>query len=416
MTPSTLRLIPAALAAALVSAPAAARAQVPTVDPGGALADPAAPADGTYAPATSGAASSPASGDGATGDGEPAAGGYYYADGVIDDVEPDEPGGVRGGPVPDVHVVKRGDTLWDLCWFYFNNPWEWPKVWSYNPEITNPHWIYPGDQIRLRGAGSAPAVASGQPVGAGGPAADLAARPASVRRDDGVGLRQVAFVDIDDLKFAARIDGSPEEKVMLARGDEAYLSYPKDRPPKVGQRYSVYAKRRDVRHPDGDKVIGAYVNVIGELEVISVKKDKRARAVVIDSIDVIERGAMVGPLKQRFTQLEPTDAKVDLQGTIVGVLGSDQLIGARQVVFIDKGAAAGVRPGNRMYAVRRGDAYEQVMGPSSNVGKDDPRFPARALGELLVVDVAKNTSLAVVTFAVQELGIGDHVVLSRATN
>jgi hypothetical protein len=48
-----------------------------------------------------------------------------------------------------LHVVRRGDTLWDICFLYFNDPWQWPKIWSYNPQITNPHWIYPGDLVRL---------------------------------------------------------------------------------------------------------------------------------------------------------------------------------------------------------------------------------------------------------------------------
>src|SRR5215203_5118971 len=52
--------------------------------------------------------------------------------------------------VPAIHVVRKGDTLWDLCDSYYANPWGWPKVWSYNPQIVNPHWIYPGDQLRMR--------------------------------------------------------------------------------------------------------------------------------------------------------------------------------------------------------------------------------------------------------------------------
>src|SRR6187551_53751 len=54
--------------------------------------------------------------------------------------------------VPDIHLVRRGDTLWDLCNRYYQNPWAWPKVWSYNPQVANPHWIYPGDQLRLTSA------------------------------------------------------------------------------------------------------------------------------------------------------------------------------------------------------------------------------------------------------------------------
>ena len=54
---------------------------------------------------------------------------------------------VPGAGVPEVYTVEKGDTLWDLCQRFLNNPWYWPKVWSYNPRITNPHWIYPGDEV-----------------------------------------------------------------------------------------------------------------------------------------------------------------------------------------------------------------------------------------------------------------------------
>src|SRR5262249_41651714 len=77
----------------------------------------------------------------------PAQTGYYADTGAAPAGE--EPPEVHTGPVPELHVVRRGDTLWDICWFYFNDPWQWPRVWSYNPQITNPHWIYPGDLVRL---------------------------------------------------------------------------------------------------------------------------------------------------------------------------------------------------------------------------------------------------------------------------
>src|SRR5262249_16330124 len=48
---------------------------------------------------------------------------------------------MKGSSVPGLHQVRRGDTLWDLCSGYFQNPWLWPKIWSYNPQIQNPHWI-----------------------------------------------------------------------------------------------------------------------------------------------------------------------------------------------------------------------------------------------------------------------------------
>src|SRR5512145_1126043 len=52
-------------------------------------------------------------------------------------------------PPPDTYTVRPGDTLWDLSGRFLNNPWYWPKVWSYNPDITNPHWIDPGQLLRF---------------------------------------------------------------------------------------------------------------------------------------------------------------------------------------------------------------------------------------------------------------------------
>jgi LysM repeat protein/co-chaperonin GroES (HSP10) len=50
---------------------------------------------------------------------------------------------------PEVYVVKKGDTLWDISNMYLDKPWLWPQLWRTNIYITNPHLIYPGDKLRL---------------------------------------------------------------------------------------------------------------------------------------------------------------------------------------------------------------------------------------------------------------------------
>src|SRR5215831_4792526 len=65
---------------------------------------------------------------------------------------PPEKGQVETAPPEgeaQVHTVEKGDTLWVLSGKYLGSPWYWPKVWSYNPQIANPHWIYPGNQVRF---------------------------------------------------------------------------------------------------------------------------------------------------------------------------------------------------------------------------------------------------------------------------
>ena len=333
---------------------------------------------------------------------------YYIGDGTVP--APNEPAVIPGGTVPELHVVRRGDTLWDICFLYFNDPWQWPKIWSYNAQITNPHWIYPGDLVRLLPRGvftQAPAEPDASASAAAPSQVD--ALPAPRRRIE-VGIKQTAFVEKSDLDKSITIDGAVDEKTLLGNGDQVYLSYPASRPPKAGDRYSIYVPGNVVKA--GGSEVGAYVHVLGTLEVVSVKQDKQARGVIVQANQEIERGAKVGPLLKTFKTVPPSPPKVDAQGTVVAMLTYDQLVGQGEVVFVDLGKSSGVEVGNRMFVVRRGDGYPKVM--NRQAGQDDRKFPARALGEVVIVDVGDRISVGLVTLAVQEMSVGD-IVMMQAT-
>jgi hypothetical protein len=317
---------------------------------------------------------------------------------------------INAGPTPELHVVRRGDTLWDICWYYFNDPWQWPKVWSFNAQITNPHWIYPGDLVRLLPGGFTDGT---QPL----PDEDVEGtddfEPPPAKRYE-VSLKQTAYVDQDQLDDTIVIDGSVDDKELLATDDVVYLSYPDGHPPKVGATYSIYERGDAVEHPRTGKPAGAYVRILGELEVTSVKKDKRARGVITAATREIERGDLVGPLIRTLKTVPPTPNKVDAQGTIVAMLSDAEIMGSGEVVFVDLGEGSGVEVGNRMYVVRRGDALQEDEALSSTVGQDDRRFPARALGELVIVDVGKTVSIGLITLSVREMGVGDLVMMQKS--
>src|SRR5210317_540070 len=76
---------------------------------------------------------------------------------------------------PDEYVVVKGDTLWDISGRFLEKPWQWPAIWHANPQIDNPHLIYPGDvvslvyidgvpQLRINRGGDDPRISSGKPV------------------------------------------------------------------------------------------------------------------------------------------------------------------------------------------------------------------------------------------------------------
>ena len=123
------------------------------------------------------------------------------------------------GAVPEYHVVHRGDTLWDISGYYFANPWDWPRVWGMNPEIANPHWIYPDDRVRLRDTVAAPARVAGLRVVGGGGGA-RGPRPSGGT----IWLRNIGFIDDHALEQSGTIVGSPEARMLLSQYDGVYVS------------------------------------------------------------------------------------------------------------------------------------------------------------------------------------------------
>jgi LysM domain len=300
--------------------------------------------------------------------------------------------------------VQKGDTLWDLSARYYRNAWGWPKMWSYNPQITNPHWIYPGDVVRIAPPGSGPAPAAApQQAKSEMPTSKIVGRG---RRPNGLFLRQNGFVEPGELAQAGRIVGSKEEKQMLGTLDEAYVQFKKERPFQVGERYTIYKPTREVKHPITGKTLGHMVEIYGEGEVRALTDAKIARVALLDSINPIERGFLIGPLKRQFKVVQPVKDKQDLTGVVVATLHPHELVADDNIVFVDRGKDDGVEIGNRFVVTRRGDGYQPIRGDGPI---DDKRFPRETIGEIIVVDLRDHIATGVVTYSTKEAAIGDRV-------
>lgn len=317
--------------------------------------------------------------------------------------------GAPPAEIPDTHTVQKGDTLWDLSSRYYRNAWGWPKMWSYNPQITNPHWIYPGDVIRLVPPGGGPAPAPA-PTAKTETALGTTRIVGRSKGPTGIFLRQNGFVEPGELAQAGKIVGSKEEKLMLGTLDEAYVKFTKDRPFQVGERYTIYQPTQAVKHPLTGKYLGHMVEIFGEGEVRAVTDGKIARLAIVDSVNPIERGFLVGPLKRQFKVVQPVTDKADLSGVVVATLLPHELLGADNIVFIDKGKDDGVQIGNRFMVTRRGDGYQPLL---SSGPMDDRRFPRETIGELLVVDVRDHVSTCFMTQSAVEARVGDRVEARR---
>jgi hypothetical protein len=318
------------------------------------------------------------------------------------------------GPVPDSHVVVKGDTLWGICGAYYNDPFRWPEIWSYNPQITNPHWIYPGDIVRLVPEGQASAAPPPPPTTNPENPENPEEPPPPLPARGNAELRQLAFVSTDDLKIAGTVVGSTEERLLLTTNDTIYVSYPDGKPPQVGQQYAIYTETKDITEPGKKgKKIGAYVRLLGAVRIDSVKKDKVAQGTILYVTDTIERGARVGTLKTQFKDVQPVVADTDLTATIVAKIGGDTLIGRGQIVFIDRGSEDGLKVGNRLTVVRRGDAYPETNGHVAIAGMNDPKYPEFIIADAMVIEVATKTATLTVLGSDREAFEGDHVELRK---
>lgn len=329
-------------------------------------------------------------------------------------------GGVGGSAGnANVHLVRKGDTLWDICDHYFRNPYQWPRIWAFNPQIQNPHWIFPGDQVRLRGGEALVASTQAQPATGGG----LVDRRRQVPPDT-VFLRTQGYID-DDTNNWGEISGSPEEKMILTDNDEVYLRIASNHDLKVGQELTIYRPVRSVGS-------GKLIEIQGTAKVDQWNpKDRVARAKITEALDAIERGARVGPVVRRFEVVAPVRNDKDVTAKILTSVQPHQLFGQNQIVFIDQGDEAGLKPGNRLFVIRKGDAWHgtQTTGssakrialeddsPAATENVPKPRnpstLPEEVQAELRVINVRKNTAMAIVTASRHEIEAGDRAVARK---
>jgi hypothetical protein len=329
-----------------------------------------------------------------------------------------------GEEVPDTHTVRRGDTLWGLCDYYFQNPYQWPRLWSYNPQIKNPHWIYPGDAVRLREGGDNAAAGAARPGGKSpGDGNRLVDRRQRVPSGT-VFLRDQGWVHDSSDAVWGSLTGSSQDKMFLSDLDEVYLTLEPGHDVQLGQELQVFRPRKTA-------AAGDIVQILGTVRVDQyTPQDHTARARVVESLDVIERGASVGPVERSFRVVPPRRNDADVQAHVLASLHPNILFGQNQVVFIDKGEAAGLKPGNRLFVVRRGDAWrrslvtpsagyrvsaddERPMPPMENTPgarHEEERYPDEVVAELRVLAVKKDTAACLVTQSRHEIEVNDLAV------
>jgi hypothetical protein len=224
----------------------------------------------------------------------------------------------------EVYTIKKGDTLWAISSRFMSNPFLWPKLWQRNPYITNPHWIYPGNPVRLTSVQEAkkeepkkeearkeepkrvavteekarevvkePEVKKAEILPEVKKANDVAEKKSSEGkplvfpeiRDAGV------FGDID-LRGHGSVIESKEGKNLLTKGDICYIWFRFKDPVTIGDKYTVYSARPAFTPVN---IVGGRVfNVAGVVQIIERFGDYYT-AKVLESFKEINKGDFIMP-------------------------------------------------------------------------------------------------------------------------
>jgi hypothetical protein len=121
-------------------------------------------------------------------------------------------------------------------------------------------------------------------------------------------------------------------------------------------------------------------------------------------IEPVERGYFVSPVVKKFRRIEPRPSAVNLEASIVASLSPMNMLGPETFVVLNRGKQHGVELGNRSFVVRRADGYRRVMESWDHF---DAKYPTEIVGELWVVDVGDDTSLAWIARSSKEIRIGE---------
>lgn len=334
--------------------------------------------------------------------------------------------------VPELHVVTKGETLWALSGRYYASPWQWPKLWSYNAQIKDPHWIYPGDQILLRhpnSLGQGPAVATRN---VGGARSRLTRAGSKRIASDTVFLRDQGFIGDPEKDEWGEVAGAVEEQMLLAEGSNVYLLLEEGKSVSPGQELTIYrAVRQPENVPGARTPPGAIVRVNGTVRVDSFDpKTRVARGVITESLDVVERGAKVGPVRRNFEVVARRPNSKEVEARILTSFYPHVYLAQNQIIFLDRGQEDGLAAGNTLYVLRRGDTWRKSLDTGSKMVRDrlkmdspalvdiettplsgkEKDFPEEVVAELRVLTTEPKSSVALVIQSRRELVPGDRAV------
>ena len=324
---------------------------------------------------------------------------------------------------PDSRTVQPGDTLWGISGLFLKSPWRWPELWGMNLEqIRNPHLIYPGQVLYLDTSSGRARLRLGQAVGGGvNGTTKLSPRIRSSAVGDGAiasipfnliepFLNEAVIFQTNELAAAPRIVAAQEGRVVLARGDLAYVRG------ELGKQrdYRIFRAPKPLVDPTTKEVLGFEANYVGAAEYVrqgETSVDANGKTQIVPAtftITSIRQEAGVGdrlalvPARE-FTNYGPHAPESPVGGQIISIYGDAITAGQNDIVALNRGAVDGMERGHVLALWSAGASVIDTTDSSRSVVK----LPDERHGVLFVFRVFDRMSYALILSVTDPVKAGD---------
>lgn len=298
------------------------------------------------------------------------------------------------------YTINKGDTLWDLSDQFFDSPWVWPDLWNKNRQIPNPHWIYPGERIRLYQGEGTDKLTLTPPI-----------QPSSnTQMATPEKMPFYLYTSIDQVGFIKKTAVSPNGSIfkvdgdhdMISTGDMVYVQPASGKSLIPGSRHTVYRTMVPVTDSFHQSDAGIQHYLTGVVEIVK-KEPNFVIAIVIDTYREIKIGDSLLPFRPRNSEIPLKPSPRNIKALVIVSEEHAQLIGENTTAFIDKGSKNGIEPGQQ-YSVYYQDTKKLDATSDETILLNPVNF-----GTLLVLHTEETTSTVIVTYSNKDIHPGDKV-------
>ena len=309
------------------------------------------------------------------------------------------------------YTIQKGDTLWGLSKHFNDSAWLWPELWESNDQITNPHWIFPGERIRLYKKSGSQVITQTdevQPVVDVQPVAVIPVKPTVGKKATGPffvypSIDRVGFIRKPPVPPSGTIFEVQGRKVLISEGDTVYVRPEGDTAKGVlipGSRHTVFRYMKPTDERDSEKTIGTQHHILGIVEVTKQEPDM-VLAKVLKSFRAIRVDDLLMPFNERDSKIELKPGTPGIDGQIITSEDHTELTGDYTLAFIDKGLVDNIHVGQQ-YSL-----YSKQKTVLENDKISSKSLPPVDFGAFLVLHTEQTTSTVIITSAAKVIFAGE---------